>query len=351
MINKEFWRNKKVFVTGHTGFKGAWLCLWLHSLGAKVTGYALQPPTDPNLYELVGGDQLVRSRISDIRDLEALKQEILLADPEIVIHMAAQPLVRDSYRDPVETYSVNMMGTVNLLEASRGCKRIKAIINVTSDKCYKNKERESGYKEFETLGGYDPYSSSKACSELITAAYRNSFFGDQAGLATVRAGNVIGGGDWGPDRLVPDFVRAVLKGEKIKIRNPYAVRPWQHVLEPLCGYLMLAEKLYLTGQKYAGAWNFGPDEKDAKPVEWIVKKLCDKWGKGASYVIDKGKHPHEAHYLRLDCSKVRSKLGWKAKWDLDRALNKVVEWTRAYQEGTDIGTVCLAQIDEYENSL
>lgn len=341
-----FWKGKGVFVTGHTGFKGSWLCLWLHSLGAKVTGYALEPPTDPSLFEICGISKLVRSAIADIRNFSLLKRALLAAEPEIVIHMAAQPLVRESYKYPVATFETNVMGTANLLEAVRQCPSVKAIVNVTTDKVYENPDRCRAIKECEPLGGYDPYSSSKACSELVTSAYRRSF---GLNIATARAGNVIGGGDWAADRLVPDFVRAILKGKNIKIRNPKAVRPWQHVLEPLGGYLLLAEKLYKNGPKYAGSWNFGPDKKDAKPVEWIVKKLCEKWGEGARYAIDKEKHPHEAHYLRLDCSKAKHKLEWHPKWNLEKALGKIIEWTRAYQEGEEVRRVCLDQIAEYEH--
>lgn len=352
-----FYAGKKVFITGHTGFKGSWLCLWLHSLGAEVTGYALKPPTDPSLCELCAVEKLVKSNIADVRDGAALTQAVLAAQPEIVIHMAAQPLVRDSYKIPVETYAINVMGTVNLLEAIRQCKTVKAVINVTTDKCYENKEWVWGYRENEPLGGYDPYSNSKACSELVTAAYRNSYFNPndyaahRVAVASARAGNVIGGGDWATDRLVPDCVRAILKGEKIVIRNPAAIRPWQHVLEPLSGYLMLAQKLYEEGPRYAEAWNFGPDDSDAKPVEWLVKSLCTKWGNGASSIIDKGQHPHEAHYLKLDCSKAKSELGWQPRWDLEKAMDSIAEWTRAYKEGKVVKDICLEQIEEYSNSI
>ncbi len=353
MLEPAFWKNRKVFLTGHTGFKGSWLCLWLNVLGVKVTGYALDPPTDPNLFELCGTDKLVKSIIADVRDPDKLQKEMIAAEPEIVIHMAAQPLVRDSYKMPVETFSINVMGTVNLLEAVRKCKSVKSVINVTTDKCYENKEWIWGYREKEPLGGYDPYSSSKACSELATAAYRNSFFNPGnyslhgVGIASARAGNVIGGGDWGTDRLVPDCVKAILRGERIVIRNPKAVRPWQHVLEPLSGYLLLAQNLYKDGPGYAEAWNFGPDENDAKPVEWVVKKICALWRGNASYEIDQGKHPHEASYLKLDCAKARSRLDWQPVWNLDSALHRVVEWTMAYQKSQDVRDVCLKQINEY----
>lgn len=353
MKGKNFWKGKRVFITGHTGFKGHWLCLWLHTLGAEVTGYALNPPTNPNLFELCNIDRLITSIISDIRDIKSLNEAVRSCHPEIIIHMAAQPLVRESYKNPVETYSINVMGTVNLFEAVRNCKGVKAILNVTTDKCYENKEWYWGYRENEPMGGYDPYANSKACSELVTSAYRNSFFNTKdyhihgVGLASARSGNVIGGGDWAADRLIPDCIRALLTGEKIIIRNPDAIRPWQHVLEPLSGYLLLAQKLYKDGPGYAEAWNFGPDDTDAKPAEWIVKKMCEKWGQNASYGIDKGIHPHEAHYLKLDCSKAKALLGWYPRWNLEKALDTVIEWTRAYKEHKDVRKLCLKQIEEY----
>lgn len=352
-----FFKGKRVFVTGHTGFKGSWFCLWLNSLGAEVTGYALNPPTEPNLFELCKIDELVKSNIADIRRGESLKRAMLAAGPEIVIHMAAQPLVRDSYKNPLETYDINVMGTINLLEAVRHCKSVKAVINVTTDKCYENREWVWGYRENEPLGGYDPYSSSKACSELITAAYRSSFFNPKdyaihgVAVASARAGNVIGGGDWAAGRLVPDCVRAILKDEKIVIRNPDAVRPWQHVLEPLSGYLKLAQRLYEDGPLYGEAWNLGPIDEDSRPVEWIVGRLCSKWGHSASYKIDKVGHPHEAHYLKLDCSKARAELGWRPKWDIEKAIDSIIEWTTAYHDKKDLRTVCLGQIEKYQNCI
>jgi len=351
MLRSIFWKNKHVFVTGHTGFKGSWLCLWLTMLGAKVTGYALKPPTKPNLFELCRIDELVTSIIADVRDLKSLKKAINKARPDIAIHMAAQPLVRESYCKPADTYEINVMGTVNFLEAVRGCRSVKAVVNVTTDKCYKNKETLKGYKEDEPLGGSDPYSSSKACSELVTSAYSISFLHNGIVVATARAGNAVGGGDWGVDRLVPDFIRAILKGKNILIRNPKAIRPWQHVLEPLCGYLMLSEKLYVHGSKYAQSWNFGPDPGDAKTVEWVIKKLISKWDSKASFRTIYKKQPHETGLLCLDASKAKSKLGWKPVWNIETALDKVIEWTKAYKKHKDLQKVCFDQINEYMEAL
>lgn len=353
MTDSAFWKGKKVFLTGHTGFKGSWLSIWLHQLGAAVTGYALDPPTDPSLFELAGVGELVDSVIADVRDLERLRSEMQKAQPEFVIHMAAQPLVRDSYRIPVETYAINVMGTVNLLEAVRSCPGVRAVVNVTTDKVYENREWVWGYRENEQLGGYDPYSNSKGCSELVTAAYRSSYFNPQqfdrhgVAVATARAGNVIGGGDWATDRLVPDIVRAMLAGEPVHIRNPHAIRPWQHVLEPLSGYLTLARVLFEEGCRSAEAWNFGPEDRDARPVQWIVDRLCQRWEEGASFLLDQGDHPHEAHYLKLDCSKSRDGLGWTPRWCLETALESIVAWTKVYRDGGDVREICRAQINAY----
>lgn len=355
MIHENFWKTKKVFITGHTGFKGSWLCLWLNSLGAEITGYALKPLTNPSLFEICKIKDLVNSIIGDIRDYQRLDKAIKKANPEIIFHLAAQPIVRESYKSPTETYQVNVMGTVNLLESVRTCKKIRAVINVTSDKCYENRDLQRGYRENDPLGGYDPYSSSKACSELVTSSYRNSFFNPEdyhlhgVGLASARSGNVIGGGDWSQDRLVPDCIRAILKREKIIVRNPDFIRPWQHVLEPLSGYLMLAQKIYENGLEYSGAWNFGPDDKDIKTVEWIVKKICEKWGHGLSYKKDKKDQPHEARYLKLDCAKAKAKLGWTPKWTLETAIDKTIEWVQAYRGGKDMKSVCIGQINEYSD--
>ena len=355
-LNRDFWRGRKVFLTGHTGFKGAWLSLWLTGMGAQVTGYALRPPTDPNLCEIAGVERVAESIRGDIRDLRMLQAAMLQAKPEIVFHLAAQPLVLESYRNPVETYSVNVMGTVNLLEAVRAAGCVRAVVNVTTDKCYENREWVWGYRENEPLGGYDPYSSSKACSELVTAAYRNSFLNsvnpieNGAAVATARAGNVIGGGDWAADRLVPDILRAFLTGRPAVLRNPRSIRPWQHVLEPLKGYLLLAEKLVAQGNEYAESWNFGPRDEDAKPVEWIARVLCDTWGEGASCQVQEAAQPHEANYLKLDCSKAAARLGWSPRWSLRQALEQVVAWTKAYRAGADMRQFSLQQIREYEEA-
>ncbi|TWJ32599.1 CDP-glucose 4,6-dehydratase [Geobacter argillaceus] len=353
MVTSEFWKDRRVFLTGHTGFKGSWLCLWLNSMGAQVTGYALEPPTSPSLFQLAQVGELVHSVIADVRDLERLQREMVAAAPEIVIHMAAQPLVRDSYRIPVETYATNVMGTVHLLEAVRSISTVRAVVNVTTDKVYENREWIWGYRENEPFGGYDPYSNSKACSELVTAAYRSSYFNPrdydhhEVAVASARAGNVIGGGDWATDRLVPDIIQAITAGRPVLIRNPHAIRPWQHVLEPLSGYLLLARRLWEEGSRYASGWNFGPDDDDARPVGWLVERLCRSWGEGATFELDRGEHPHEAHYLKLDCSKAKVELGWHPRWGLERALDSIVEWTRLLCAGGDVRQECLRQIEEY----
>lgn len=314
------YKERKVLITGHTGFKGSWLSLLLNKLGADVTGYALKPPTVPSLFNEAKIGELMTSFFGDVRDYENLLKVMQQVQPEIIIHLAAQPLVRQAYKHPIETYSTNVMGTVHLLEACHHTKSVKAIINVTTDKCYENREWHWGYRESEPMGGYDPYSNSKGCAELVTSAYRNSYFNPSKyaehgiALASARAGNVIGGGDWAEDRLIPDFIRAISKGEEIKIRSPFAIRPWQHVLEPLTGYLILAVKLFTEGPQYAEAWNFGSDDRDAKSVEWITKSICELWSDGVSYRIDTTPHPHEATYLKLDCSKAKAELGWLPRW-------------------------------------
>ncbi len=347
------YHKRKVLITGHTGFKGSWLSLLLHQLGADVYGYALDPPTKPSLYNEAKLEELITSKIADIRDLDTLQKFVLETQPEIVIHMAAQPLVRDSYKIPVETYSINVMGTVHLLEACRNTPSVKAVVNVTTDKCYENQEWHWGYRENEPMGGYDPYSNSKGCSELVTSAYRNSYFNpkdyDKHGVAvaSARAGNVIGGGDWANDRLIPDFIKAITNGEKLLIRSPYAIRPWQHVLEPLTGYLTLAGKLFTEGAQYAGGWNFGPDDADARNVEWITKTICVLWGDGASFKVDNNPQPHEANYLKLDCSKAKAELNWIPKWNIQQALESVIVWNKAYLGGDDMRIVSEEQIINY----
>ena len=353
-MTPDFWRAKRVFLTGHTGFKGSWLSLWLQSLGAEVTGYALQPPSDPSLFETARVGEGMKSVIADIRDLPTLQQAMHAARPEIVIHMAAQPLVRLSYQNPVETYATNVMGTVHLLEAVRNTPGVKAVVNITTDKCYENREWVWGYRENEPMGGYDPYSNSKGCAELVSAAFRSSFFNANAyaqhgvAIATVRAGNVIGGGDWAQDRLIPDILSAFETSQPARIRNPHAIRPWQHVLEPLRGYLTLAERLYPHGPEYAEGWNFGPNDEDAKPVGWIVEQMAALWGQGAGWKIDAGEHPHEAAYLKLDISKARSRLNWHPALNLKQALQLIVDWSQARSSGADMTQLTLSQIQAYQ---
>ena len=345
----DFWKGKKVLVTGHTGFKGSWLCLWLQSLGAEVTGYALAPPSNPSLFEEARVAQGMVSLHGDIRNPEQMNLAVARFQPEVVIHMAAQSLVRHSYLNPVETYATNVMGTVNVLEAVRQTASVRAAVMITSDKCYENREWVWGYRENEAMGGYDPYSNSKGCAELVTSAYRQSFFRDgSAAVASARAGNVIGGGDWAADRLVPDMVRAVADRRPVPIRNPRAIRPWQHVLEPLSGYLLLAQKLYEDGTAYAEGWNFGPREDDARPVQWIADQFTGLWGEGASWVLDGAEHPHEAHYLKLDCSKARMRLDWQPKWSLETSLRKIVAWQKAHLRNQDMRTFTLEQILEFQ---
>ena len=349
-----FWNGKRVLITGHTGFKGSWLSLWLQALGARVTGYALPLPTAPNLFTIADVQRDMTHVEADVRDLESLQQAFSNARPEIVVHMAAQPLVRYSYQKPVETYAVNVMGTVHLLEAVRGCPGVKAVVVVTTDKCYENREWIWGYRETDPMGGYDPYSNSKGCAELVSAAYRSSFFGaadhPQHGvaLATARAGNVIGGGDWAQDRLVPDVLAAFEQGRCVQIRNPQAVRPWQHVLEPLRGYLTLAQHLFEQGSDFAEGWNFGPTQEDAQPVEWIVDRMAAMWGPGAQWESSKGPHPHEAQYLKLDISKARSRLAWQPSLNLEEALKLVIDWARQRQTRGDMRQATLDQIRVYQ---
>lgn len=354
MVSQSFWVGKRVFLTGHTGFKGSWLALWLQQLGAEVMGFSLQPPTNPSLFDLAQVAQGMTSVIGDVRDLDQVQQAMSAFQPEIVIHMAAQPLVRRSYQNPAETYAVNVLGTVHVLEAARHVETVRAIVDITSDKCYENREWHWGYREHDALGGYDPYSSSKACAELVAATYRNSFFNPDryaqhgVALATTRAGNVIGGGDWAADRLVPDILRALMQRESVLIRNPQATRPWQHVLDPLNGYLMLAERLYNGGIEYSEAWNFGPDDVNVKPVSWIADCLYHCWGDDLIWQRDSvTTHAHENTYLKLDCSKAHARLDWRPKLDLQTALQWIVDWTKAYQRGVDMRSYTTAQINEF----
>ena len=353
VADPSFWLGKRVLLTGHTGFKGAWLALWLTDLGAEVTGFSLPPPTAPSLFETARVSELVRHVPGDVRDLASLSETMKTARPEIVIHMAAQSLVRLSYDQPAETYDINVMGTVNVLEAVRRVGGVRAVVCVTSDKCYENRETNQAYVESDAMGGYDPYSSSKGCAELVTSAYRRSFFNPDkqgehgAGVASGRAGNVIGGGDWAKDRLVPDLMRAFSTGTRPVIRFPGAIRPWQHVLEPLSGYLLIAERLYEGKAGAAEGWNFGPDENDAKPVGWIADTLSRVWGEGAGWDLSGEPQPHEAHYLRLDCGKAERDLGWRPAWPLPEGLRHTVDWYRANARDEDMRAFTRAQIGEY----
>lgn len=353
-VDPLFWKGKKVFLTGHTGFKGGWLSLWLASMGAKVTGYALAPNTIPNLFDVLAIDSLIeKSHIADIRDLVSLQKAVTESAPDVVIHMAAQPLVRYSYVNPVETYATNVMGTVHVLESARNVDCVRATVVVTTDKCYENKEWVWGYRENEPMGGFDPYSNSKGCAELVTSAYRQSYFSSAHSLnkvASARAGNVIGGGDWSQDRLVPDAIKAFESNEPLMIRNPLATRPWQHVLEPLSGYLILAQALYEQGATFASGWNFGPRDEDNRPVQEVVDLLISSWGDSVRWEKKGAEQPHEANLLKLDCSKAHSHLGWAPKWGLETATQKIVQWQKAYQQKQHMQEVSLAQINDYMNS-
>ena len=351
MIDQVFWQGKRVFLTGHTGFKGSWLSLWLVSLGASVKGYALNPNTTPSLFNEAKVDRVIDSQIGDIRDQEALHESMTTFNPDVLIHMAAQPLVRYSYDAPIETYEVNVIGTAKVLEVARNCAKLKAIVNITTDKCYENDERSQGYKENDPMGGHDPYSSSKGCSELVTSAYRRSFLQEQGvGLASARAGNVIGGGDWADDRLIPDILRSFEKNKPVIIRNPKATRPWQHVLEPLSGYLVLAQKLYKDQKEYAEGWNFGPNEQDVKPVDWILNKMIVSWP-NSSWKLDESSNPHEAGFLKLDISKSKSKLDWNPVWELSHTLEKIISWHKAWLNKENMQIVCLTEIKKYMKGM
>ncbi len=344
-----FWRGKRVFLTGHTGFKGPWLSLWLGLLGADVRGYALEPPTDPSLFELVRAGEVVDSVLGDVRDPVALRRALVGYRPDVVLHLAAQSLVRRSYDDPLETISTNVLGAAHLLDAVRAVPTVQAVVVVTSDKCYENREWLWAYREDETLGGHDPYSASKACAEIVARSFRLSFLERRAGVpvATARAGNVIGGGDWSEDRLVPDVVRALLRDERPEIRAPSATRPWQHVLEPISGYLALAEHLAAGDPEAAGAWNFGPPDDDAKPVGWIVETVERLWGGPSGWEPQPGEHPHESTFLKLDASKAKARLGWRPRLRVDEALAWVVEWYLGYRDGADLRALTEAQIARY----
>jgi len=355
-LDRDFWRGRRVLLTGHTGFKGSWLALWLQSLGSEVTGLSLEPPTAPSLFELAHVGDAMPSIHADIRDLERLRAEIDRVRPEIILHLAAQSLVHASYEDPVDTYTTNVIGTLNVLEASRKAEGLRAVVVVTSDKCYENREWVWGYRESDAMGGSDPYSSSKGCAEILTTSYRRSFFpadrydDHRVAVASARAGNVIGGGDWARDRLVPDIVRSAAAGEPVKIRRPDSIRPWQHVIEPIGGYLALAERLW-DGTEFASGWNFGPNDRDAKPVSWIADRVCELWGEGASWETDAQTYPPEAHHLKLDTSKSKNHLGWSSHLDLGTALEWTVDWHRRWDAGEEPRTLTLEQIAAYEEKL
>ncbi len=345
-----FWKGKKVLVTGHTGFKGSWLCLWLQQVGAEVVGYALEPPTLPSLFEVARVGEGMTSIEADVRDLGRLRATVAEHRPDVVLHLAAQAIVRAGYDDPIETYSTNVMGTVNLLEAIRREPSARAVVIVTSDKCYDNLEIERGYVEGDVLGGRDPYSNSKGCAELVTRAYRDSFLAEAespVAVASARAGNVVGGGDWGRDRLVPDIMRSFLERQPLYVRNPKATRPWQHVLDPVGGYLTLAERLYQDGGRFAEAWNFGPADEDPLPVGALVERILEHWDEPIEVEVDPGPHPHEHHLLRLDPAKARTRLGWIARLSLPETLGWIVEWYRAYRDGGDMKAATESQIERY----
>lgn len=357
-LSPSFWKTRRVLITGHTGFKGGWLSIWLQRLGATVAGYALPPPTESSLFDAARVTESMTSVMADVRDLDRLARFVSEFRPEVIFHMAAQSLVRRSYADPVETYGSNVMGTVHVLEAARRCQDVRVVVNVTSDKCYENREWPWGYRENEPMGGHDPYSSSKGCAELITSAYRRSYFSSESAtarpaplaLASARAGNVIGGGDWAEDRLVPDVMRAFLSDQAVVVRNPGSVRPWQHVLEPLRGYLTLAERLYHQGTDFAQAWNFGPSDGDARPVGWLVDHLCTLWGPPARWEHDAAQaQPHEAYFLKLDCSEASAKLGWRPSLGLEDALSWTVDWYKCFEGRGDLRALTEDQIARFES--
>ncbi len=346
MFDLSFYKGKNVFVTGHTGFKGSWLCKMLKELGAEVTGYSLEPNTNPSLFYIAGIDKEINSVIGDIRDYDSLKKAFDKAQPEIVLHLAAQPLVRESYKNPAYTYETNVMGTVNILECVRNSTCVKSFLNVTTDKVYLNKEWEWGYRENEELDGYDPYSNSKSCSELVTHSYKNSFFGDGPAISTARAGNVIGGGDFSDDRIIPDCVRAALEKQDIIVRNPFSTRPYQHVLEPLYAYLMIAAKQY-EDSEFADYYNVGPDDVDCFQTGALVDLFVSKWGDGLKWINRYDGGPHEANFLKLDCSKLKATFGWNPRWNLDTAIEMVVEWTKCWQNGGNVSECMIKQINAF----
>lgn len=356
VTSKDFWKDKKVLISGHTGFKGSWLSLWLQKMGSVVTGYSLPAPTIPNMFETAKVSSGMTSHSGDIRDLDHLTRVMSECQPEIIIHMAAQSLVLFSYENPVDTYATNVMGTVNILEAARRVRSAKVIIVVTSDKCYQNKEWFWSYREYDPMGGHDPYSSSKGCAELITSAYRNSYFPEKSyddhgvAIGSVRAGNVIGGGDWSKDRLIPDIMRALMQKRPVIIRNPDSVRPWQYVLEPLNGYLCLAERLWENGPEFSGAWNFGPKDDDSKPVAWIVEALTKQWGDDSTWELDILTHQHESHQLKLDSSKARTLLDWSTRIPLSKTLMLIVDWYQAYQQKEDMRKITENEIECFEKA-
>ena len=345
-----FWRGKNVIITGHTGFKGCWLAFWLTQLGTKVTGYALDPPTDPNLFSALEIQKNIIDLRNDIRDLFSLKSAIRSAAPDIIIHMAAQSLVRQSYKDPVSTYETNVLGTVNIFDACRTCDSVRVILIVTSDKCYENKEVDYSYGETDPMGGHDPYSSSKGCAELVTSAFRRSFYNNPSApaIASARAGNVIGGGDWASDRIIPDAMRAFSDKQILQVRNPDAIRPWQHVLEPISGYMTLCEKMWYEPSKFSKGWNFGPEDESVCTVKEVTDKVSALWGNHAVWTKSNGDHPHEATLLKLDITEAKKKLAWIPKWDLDTALEKTVSWYKSYYNGEDIHKMSLEQINKYQ---
>jgi len=349
IVDPDFWADRRVLLTGHSGFKGAWLALWLQSLGAHVTGFSSGLPTHPSLHELARVGEGMESIDGDVCDPEAVAEAVIASKPAVVVHMAAQALVRRAFDQPRETYATNVMGTVNVLDAvRRRPDGVRAVVIVTTDKCYENREWEWGYREDEPMGGHDPYASSKGCAELVTSAYRSSFFSDPAGprVASARAGNVIGGGDWGADRLVPDIMRAALAGEVVRVRNPNSIRPWQHVLNPLSGYLVLAQAL-CESPEHATGWNFGPVDEDARPVGWMVERMAELWHEELRWALDEGPHPHEARYLKLDSSRARGRLGWRPPVALEEALASIVEWYQALRDGADMRAVTLGQIESF----